>query len=220
MGQTLSGMKARTANGSNGSKKNGAYRVLIADDHFAARRGIRASLVALPGVAICGEAATGREAVELAKKEKPDLVVLDLSLPEINGVEVARTVRGARPETEVLVLTNHVSADVARVALRAGAAGYVVKSDPAEELIAAVKKVRKRKPHVTKRLARKLRREIERIKSLRSSHQDGPDATLSREQITSVLVRSEMNIRREAAVMIRKRRPGNDSVRKLVGSNT
>jgi two-component system response regulator NreC len=161
----------------------------------------------MPGVEICGEAATGREAVQLAKKIKPDLIVLDLSLPEINGVEVARTVRSTLPKTEVLVVTLHVSEDVARIALLAGARGYVAKSDPPEELIAAVKKVRKRKPHVTKRLARKLRRDIKRIQSLRSGDQaPAPDSTLSPEQITSILVRSEMKIREEAAAMLRRSR--------------
>ena len=141
----------------------GPYRILLADDHAVVRHGLRASLHSLPGIEICGEAATGREAIELAQALRPDLVILDLSMPEMNGVDAARAIRRALPGTEVMVLTLHISEEIARVALRSGVRGYVTKSDPHSELIAAVQSVREHRSYVTSQLAAKLQDEIERI---------------------------------------------------------
>ena len=157
----------------------------------------------MPGVEICGEATTGREALELAKKEKPDLLILALSLPAMNGVEAARAIRRALPKTEVLVVTMHTSKDVARMALRLGVRGFVGKSDPISELIAAVQKVREHEPYVTSQLAAELQDEVERIKAQdRVDHFPLSDAELTRTQIDAVLARSEERINREAAKML------------------
>lgn len=114
------------------------YRILVVDDHAVVRHGLRALLSSQPGLEICCEASTGVEALELVKKEKPDLVILDLTLPEMNGLEVARAAREASPETDVLVLTMHFSEEIAREVLRSGALGYVLKSDADTDLLAAV----------------------------------------------------------------------------------
>ena len=181
------------------------YRVLLVDNHAVVRHGLKASLGSLPGLEICGEATTGREALELAKIAMPDLVILDLSLPAINGLEVARAIRKALPKTAVLVVTMHASEDVARLALRSGARGLVAKSDPISELIAAVQNVREHKPYVTSRLAAKLQDEVERIKAQRSVDQlPLPDPELTREQIAAVLACAEEKIRQEAAGMLSK----------------
>ena len=183
------------------------YRILLADDHAVVRHGLRASLRSLPGVEICGEAATGREAIDLAKATRPDLVILDLSMPEINGVEAARAIRRASPRTEVLVLTLHVSEEIARVALRSGIRGYVAKSDPHSELIAAVQSVREQKPYVTSLLAAKLQDEIGRIEA-QPSLDDGPppDPGFTPEQIAAALVRSEERLRKEVDAILGGRR--------------
>jgi two-component system response regulator NreC len=181
------------------------YRVLLVDNHAVVRHGLKASLGSLPGVEICGEATTGREALELAKMAMPDLVILDLSLPAMNGLEAARAIRTALPRTAVLVVTMHASEDIARLALRSGARGLVTKSDPISEIITAVQNVREHKPYVTSHLAAKLQDELERIKAQRSvDHFPLPDPELTREQIAAVLARAEEKMGQEAAGMLSK----------------
>src|ERR1700723_4633038 len=105
------------------------YRILVADDHAIVRRGIRALLETEPGIEICHEAGDGLEALEYVKKHKPDMVLLDLTMPEMNGLQAVRQIHEAAPETSVLILTMHFSKEIAREALRSGAHGYVLKSD-------------------------------------------------------------------------------------------
>jgi DNA-binding NarL/FixJ family response regulator len=113
-------------------------RILVADDHEVVRQGLRRLLEARPGWEICGEAGTGREAVEKAKQLKPDVVVLDYSMPGLNGAEATRQILERVPRTEILILTMHGSEQLIRGALEAGARGYVLKSDASRDLISAV----------------------------------------------------------------------------------
>jgi DNA-binding NarL/FixJ family response regulator len=129
------------------------YRILVADDHAVVRRGLRSLLESQPGLEVCCEAATGTEAVEMAKAGRPDLMVLDLTMPEMNGLDVTRAVREESPSTAVLVLTVHFSEELAREVLRAGALGYVLKSDADSELLAAIDHVRHNQPFFTSKLA-------------------------------------------------------------------
>src|SRR5205085_9479433 len=124
-------------------------RILIVDDHAVVRRGVRALLESQPGWQVAGEATTGREAVDLAKRLYPDIVVMDLSLPELNGLDAARQILKDSPRTEILVLTMHHSEELVRNVLQAGARGYVLKSDADESLIAAVESLRDHKPILT-----------------------------------------------------------------------
>ena len=124
-------------------------RIIIVDDHAVVRRGVRALLESQPGWEVAGEAVTGREAVDLAKRLYPDIVVMDLSLPELNGLDAARQILKDSPRTEVLVLTMHHSEELVRNVLQAGARGYVLKSDADESLIAAVESLRDHKPFLT-----------------------------------------------------------------------
>lgn len=127
-------------------------RILIVDDYEVVRRGIRTLLETEPGWEVCGEASTGPMAVEAAFRLKPDLVVLDLSLPELHGLEVARRILQRHPDTEILVLTMHASEELIRQVLRAGAHGYVLKSDAGEQLVTAVRSLQHRKPFLTTRV--------------------------------------------------------------------
>ena len=124
-------------------------RIIIVDDHAVVRRGVRALLESQPGWEVAGEAVTGREAVDLAKRLYPDIVVMDLSLPELNGLDAARQILKDSPRTEVLVLTMHHSEELVRNVLQAGARGYVLKSDADASLIAAVESLRDHKPFLT-----------------------------------------------------------------------
>jgi DNA-binding NarL/FixJ family response regulator len=124
-------------------------RIVIADDHAVVRRGVRAILESQPGWEIVGEATTGREAVEQVRKLKPDVVVLDIGMPELNGLEATRRIVKEAPQTEVLILTMHNAEEVKREILRAGARGVVLKSDADDALVAAVHALRQHKPYLT-----------------------------------------------------------------------
>jgi DNA-binding NarL/FixJ family response regulator len=104
------------------------------------------------GWEVVGEAQTGREGVDLARRLRPDIVVLDVSLPELNGLDAARQIRRESPQSEILVLTMHHSEELARDVLQAGARGYVLKSDADENLIAAVESLRRHKPFLTSKV--------------------------------------------------------------------
>lgn len=112
--------------------------VLLADHHSVVRRGLRALLEAQPRWKVVAEAANGRDAVAKATRLRPDLVILDISLPELNGLDVTRLIRKAVPHTRVLILTAHNAEDLIERALAAGAQGYVLKSDSEASLMKAV----------------------------------------------------------------------------------
>jgi len=127
-------------------------RILVVDDHAVVRRGVRSLLESEEGFEITGEATTGREAVDMARRLQPDVVVMDLSLPELNGLDATRQILKASPRSEILVLTMHHSEELAREVLQAGARGYVLKSDADQSLIAAVKSLREHKPFLSSRV--------------------------------------------------------------------
>jgi DNA-binding NarL/FixJ family response regulator len=129
------------------------YLVLVADDHAVVRRGVRELLESQADVKVCCEAANGFEALDHIKKNKTDLAVLDLTMPEMNGLEAARAIRELSPETQILILSMHFSEEIARETLRVGVRGYVMKSDANSELIAAVRHLRQGKSFFTSRLA-------------------------------------------------------------------
>jgi DNA-binding NarL/FixJ family response regulator len=116
-------------------------RILIADDHDVVRTGIRAILEREPGWQVCGEAPDGHEAVELAKRLRPDVVVLDFFMPRVNGIDAARQILRDKPDQKILFLTVMDAEDTAREMLEVGARGYVLKSDAAHDLVAAINNV-------------------------------------------------------------------------------
>lgn len=113
-------------------------RILLADDHEVVRHGLRALLESHPGWEVSGEASDGRAAVKLADTIEPDIVVLDLSMPELNGFDAARKILRKRPRTKILILSMHESEQLVREVLSVGVLGYVLKSDAGAELLAAV----------------------------------------------------------------------------------
>jgi DNA-binding NarL/FixJ family response regulator len=126
-----------------------SLRILVVDDHAVVRRGVRSLLESHEGWTVCGEATTGRDAVEQSRQLRPDVVVMDLSLPELNGLDAIRQILKDAPDIEVLVLTMHHSEELARDVLQAGARGYVMKSDADENLIRAVESLRQHQPFLT-----------------------------------------------------------------------
>jgi DNA-binding NarL/FixJ family response regulator len=127
-------------------------RIVVVDDHAVVRRGVRALLESQPGWVVSAEATNGREAVEVVRQLQPDIVVMDLSLPELNGLDATRQILKESPRTEVLVLTMHHSEELARTVLQAGARGFILKSDADESLIAAVETLRQHKPFLTSKV--------------------------------------------------------------------
>lgn len=116
-------------------------RVLIVDDHEVVRRGVRSLLLTQRDLDVCGEAVDGRDAIEKAKMLLPDLVLMDFSMPNLNGFEATREIRRILPQTEVVILSQHETPQMAAQAFRAGALGYVVKSSDSKNLFAALERV-------------------------------------------------------------------------------
>jgi DNA-binding NarL/FixJ family response regulator len=122
-------------------------RILIADDHEIVRKGVRDVVLGHPGWHVCGEAADGQQALELARKEKPDVAVLDVSLPLLNGVALTRWLRKELPHTRVLLFTMHDDDETITSGLAAGARGFVLKSDSESHLEAALSALGANRPY-------------------------------------------------------------------------
>jgi DNA-binding NarL/FixJ family response regulator len=131
-------------------------RLLLVDDHEVVRRGLRALLEERPGWRVVGEATNGREAVELTLKLVPDVVILDMSMPELNGLEVTRRIRKELPKTEVLIFTMHESEEMMREVLAAGARGYLLKSDAPAHIVAAIETLLRHRPFFTWKVSQAL----------------------------------------------------------------
>ena len=127
-------------------------RILLADDHELVRRGLRTLLESHPGWEVCGEASDGRTAVEMTRRLQPDIVVMDVSMPELNGFEATRQILAKQPKVEILALSMHESQQMVNEVLDAGARGYVLKSDAGSDLVAAVEALRRHNYFFSKRL--------------------------------------------------------------------
>jgi DNA-binding NarL/FixJ family response regulator len=129
-------------------------RILIADDHELIRRGLVSALADRPDWSIVAEAADGRQACELAARLAPDIAVLDLTMPELNGLDATREIRAATPKTRILIVTAHESEQLIRDVLDAGAMGYVLKSDAGRVLVQAIEALLDERPFFTSKVAR------------------------------------------------------------------
>jgi DNA-binding NarL/FixJ family response regulator len=128
-------------------------RLLLADDHEIVRKGLRALLEAEPGWEVVAEAVDGRDAIEKTKQMKPDVAILDIGMPSLNGLEAARQIVTSGLQTKVLILTVHDADPVIKQVLEAGARGYLLKSDAARDLVTAVDALRRNKTFFTPKVA-------------------------------------------------------------------
>lgn len=161
-------------------------RIVIADDHRVVRAGLRALLEQAGDCVVCGEAGTGREAVALAAELTPDVVVMDLAMPELNGLEATRQIARDSPRVAVLMLSASESEEVVRQVLTAGARGFVLKSDAAHDLVAAVKALCAGQPFFSPRVSDWLLKDYLRT---------GPaSAALPEQKQTSVLTAREREV--------------------------
>jgi DNA-binding NarL/FixJ family response regulator len=133
-----------------------ALRILVVDDHDIIRRGLKQLLTAKPGWEVCGEAKTGREAVSMAEQMKPDVVVMDISMPDLNGLEAARRIHKEVPKTGILILTMHFSDQLVREVVDSGARGYILKSDADKDLVSAVEAISNKRTFFTPRASEML----------------------------------------------------------------
>jgi DNA-binding NarL/FixJ family response regulator len=128
-------------------------RILIADDHEIVRTGLRAVLSSKPGWIVCAEATNGREAVARAEEHRPDIVVMDIAMPEMNGLEATRKIRQILPKAGIVVFSFHFTDQLVRDVVDAGAQAYVLKSDSHRDLLSAVEAVANRRSFFTRRAA-------------------------------------------------------------------
>ncbi len=131
-------------------------RILLADDHDVVRRGLKALLQEHSGWEICGEALTGREAVELAGQMQPDVAIVDLMMPDLNGLETTRQIRRASQRTQVLIFTMHHTETMVHDLLEAGARGYLLKSDAERHIVTAVETLLRHQPYFTAQVSETL----------------------------------------------------------------
>ncbi|HEX4086110.1 MAG TPA: response regulator transcription factor [Chthoniobacteraceae bacterium] len=134
-------------------------RILLADDHDIAREGVRALVASHPGWEVCGEARAGRDALRLAAELKPDVLVTDVLMPDLNGVDVARQIRKDLSATEIVILSGHEDDALIQQAFDAGVRAYVSKSEARVHLIPAIEALLARKPYLTVRVAEVLMRD-------------------------------------------------------------
>jgi DNA-binding NarL/FixJ family response regulator len=132
-------------------------RVLLADDHTVVRQGLRALLVAEGDIEIVGEAENGRQAVQLVKKLMPDVVVMDIAMPQLNGLEATRQITHSMPSTKVLILSSYSDDEYVQQLTEAGASGYLVKQTAANDLLKAIREAQKGNAFFSPSIAKRLR---------------------------------------------------------------
>ena len=168
--------------------------MLVADDHEVVRKGLVALLSHRPDWQVCAEASNGRDAVKFAVRFRPNVAILDLSMPEMNGLEATRQIRRELPETEVLVFSMYENEQFVRDLLSAGARGYVLKSDVATQLLLAVETVARHKPFFTSDVAEKVLEGFLRLGDLVPGEGGTPGILSSRErEIVQLLAESKSN---------------------------
>jgi DNA-binding NarL/FixJ family response regulator len=130
-------------------ERSDRVRVLIVDDHAVVRRGIRALLEPFPEWEICGEASDGIEAVRRNQELRPDIIIMDISMPQLNGLEASRQILQETPQTEILLITLLSSEDLLKIAVSFGVRGYVLKSDAEQDLVDALRTIREHRAYVS-----------------------------------------------------------------------
>ncbi|MEY2489331.1 MAG: hypothetical protein QOC70_1273 [Verrucomicrobiota bacterium] len=168
-------------------------RVLVADDHEVVREGVRALIERQPDLEVCGLASTGREAVDLARKAKPDVVVLDITMPELDGLDAIRQIRKALPETEVVVFSAHPPEDMIEEVFDAGAKSYIEKTEASRDLVAAIRSLAEHKPFFTSQTSEILFAKFLVPKARKQPDGAEPKLTAREREIVRLLAQSSSN---------------------------
>lgn len=161
-------------------------RFLIADDHEVLRYGVRKLLEQRPGWIVCGEASNGREAIDLAETLRPDVAILDVAMPELDGIEATRRISKLVPSTRIMLLSAHASTDVVRGGLAGGAHAFLLKTDAASDLVSAVETLLTDHLYLSPRLPSAVAEAAERVEKALSAPGDGPLTPREREVVRLV----------------------------------
>jgi len=176
-------------------------RILIADDHDIIRRGLRQLIHSHPGWEVCAEAKTGREAVSLAEQHSPDIIVMDISMPELNGLEAAQRIHKMLPKTGIAILSLHFSDQLVRDIVAAGARAYITKSDADRDLVSAVEALANRRTFFTPRAAEILLSGFSDART-GAAVESGPRERLTPREREIVQLLAEGNSSKEVAVAL------------------
>ncbi|TCM20864.1 LuxR family two component transcriptional regulator [Novosphingobium sp. PhB165] len=165
-------------------------RIVIADDHEAIRLGVRSTLSVNPDWRIVGEASNGRDALELIRSTQPDIVILDYSLPMMNGLEVTRAVKRELPRVEILIFTMHDREDILAELLTAGVRGYLLKSDATKHLISAVEALAVRRPYFSGNVSQTL---LDRFVEASTRSSSSSQLTTREREIVQLIAEGRLN---------------------------
>ncbi len=168
-------------------------RILIADDHEVVREGMRALIEHEPGWEVCGIAINGQEAVEMARKLKPEVVILDMAMPKLSGLEALRRIKRALPNTEVMIFSAHHSEEVIAQLFEAGAKSYIQKSDAGRHLVAAIKSLAEHKPFFTPEISKILFAKFFSADSCKKHSRPGHSLTAREREIVRLLAEGLSN---------------------------
>ncbi len=172
-----------------------SVRILIADDHEVVRRGLKSVLETQPGWHVVGEASTGRAAVEEATRLKPDIAIIDITMPELNGLDTTRQLLKENADLQVLVLTMHESEELVREVFQAGGRGYLLKTDAGRELIAAVEAVLKGRPFISPGVSEiVLQGYLSATESQRDGGDPGTRLTAREREVVQLLAEGKSNL--------------------------
>jgi len=166
-------------------------RVLVADDHAIVRKGIRALLATEPGIQVVGEAQNGQQAIDCASQMQPDVILMDLVMPEMDGIVATQHITARQPGTRILVLTSFATDDKIFPAIKAGALGYLLKDSGPHELVQAIHQVYRGESSLHPQVARKL---LEEISNPQQTHPPTPDPLTQREvQVLRLVAQGQSN---------------------------
>jgi two-component system response regulator NreC len=178
----------------------GPLRILIADDHEVVREGMRALIEHEPGWDVCGIAINGQEAVDAAKKLKPEVVVLDMTMPELDGLEALRQIKRASPNTEVVMFSAHHSEEVIEDLFAAGAKSYIQKSEAGRHLVAAIRSLAEHKPFFTPDISQILFAKFFNART--GKKQSGPEHSLTAREREIVRLLAEGHSNKQVATSL------------------
>lgn len=167
--------------------------ILIADDHAVVRRGLRALVETHPKWKVIGEASNGREAVALAAKAHPNVAILDISMPELNGLDAASQILKASPHTRILILSMHTAEELIEKTLGAGASGYILKSDAEKDLIVAVEALLHRKTFFTHAASEVILSHLRERSGKKAVRSDGSRLSAREREIVQLLAEGKSN---------------------------
>lgn len=168
-------------------------KILIADDHEIVRHGVRNLIASVPSYTCCAEATTGREAVRLAEESLPDVAILDISMPELNGIEAARQILKKCPDTKVLIFTVHDAERLVYEVFNAGAHGYVLKSDAGRHLLTAIESVLAGKHYFSSQVSEMLFESFQKKDMPHIPAEDGNKPTTREREIIQLLAEGKSN---------------------------